>query len=91
MKTKITLLTILMIAFVQFTYAQATNKPDLGAIIRQFHMNYSNGEVEKNGALVDDNVIIDINGGSANQPNLISKPHTISNLFIYCQLKLWDG
>ncbi|MEO7214590.1 MAG: ester cyclase [Mucilaginibacter sp.] len=69
MKAKLTLLAILMLVFVQMTYAQNAKKIDAGAIIRQFHTNYSNGEVEKNGALVDDNVIIDINGGSANQPN----------------------
>lgn len=69
MRAKITLLAILMLASAHMTYGQNAKKIDAGAIIRQFHTNYSNGDVEKNGALVDDNVIIDINGGSANQPN----------------------
>ncbi|MEO6685031.1 MAG: ester cyclase [Dyadobacter sp.] len=69
-KSKITVLTLLMSAVTYGAFAQTTKKsPDVAAIIRQFHSNYSNGEVEKNGALVDENVIIDVNGGAANKLN----------------------
>jgi predicted ester cyclase len=69
-KAQLSLLTILLSALAHVTFAQtAKTGPDLAAIVRQFHTNYSKGEIEKSAVLVDDNVIIDINGGAANNVN----------------------
>lgn len=69
-KTKITMLTVLMSAITLATSAQGSKKaPDIDAIVRQFHVNYSNNEVEKNGALVDENILVLVNGGSENRVN----------------------
>ena len=46
-----------------------SSRPDIDAIVRQFHVNFSNGEFEKNGALVNDHLTIDLNGGRANSRN----------------------
>jgi predicted ester cyclase len=46
-----------------------SSRPDIDAIVRQFHVNFSNGEFEKNGALVDDRLTINLNGGRANAVN----------------------
>ena len=43
--------------------------PDIDTIVRQFHVNYSNNEVEKNGALVADDIVVELNGGAASKPN----------------------
>lgn len=43
--------------------------PDIAAIVRQFHTNYSNQEVEKSAPLVTDDVVADINGGAGNGVN----------------------
>lgn len=42
---------------------------DIAAIVRQFHANYSNNQVEKSAPLVTDDVIADINGGAGNGVN----------------------
>jgi predicted ester cyclase len=67
--TKATLLIILMSAVTYAALAQGGKKPDIDAIVRQFHINYSNNEVEKNGALVDDNIVVHVNGGADNKVN----------------------
>ena len=43
--------------------------PDIAAIVRQFHTNYSNQEVHKSAPLVTDDVVADINGGAGNGVN----------------------
>jgi len=43
--------------------------PNIDSIVRQFHVNYSNNQVEKNGALVADNIVVNLNGGSDNKIN----------------------
>jgi ketosteroid isomerase-like protein len=45
------------------------DSPDIDAIVRQFHVNYSNNEVEKNGALVADDIVVELNGGASSPPN----------------------
>jgi ketosteroid isomerase-like protein len=47
----------------------AQEKPDVDRIVRQFHANHSNNEVEKNGALVADNLVVHLNGGAENKVN----------------------
>lgn len=44
-------------------------KADFGAIVRQFRMNFSSNQLEKNGAMVADNVIVNVNGGASVKPN----------------------
>jgi len=43
--------------------------PNIDAIVRQFHVNFSNGGDEKNGALVDDSLVVELNGGADNKVN----------------------
>lgn len=43
--------------------------PDIAAVMRQFHTNYNNNEIDKSGDLVVDDVIADINGGAGNNVN----------------------
>jgi len=57
------------LAMISAGTAAAQTLPDIEAIVRQFHVNYSNGEVEKNGALVDDSLIVQLNGGADNKVN----------------------
>lgn len=49
--------------------ASAENGPDIDHIVRQFHINYSNNQVEKNGALVADDIVVELNGGASSKPN----------------------
>ncbi|MGA0598684.1 hypothetical protein [Enterovirga sp. CN4-39] len=47
----------------------AQERPDIDRIVRQFHVNYSKNEVENNGALVADNLVVRLNGGAENKVN----------------------
>jgi predicted ester cyclase len=47
----------------------AQDRPNIDAIVRQFHVNYSNGDIEKNGTLVDDSLVVRLNGGADNKVN----------------------
>jgi len=47
----------------------AQSPPELDAIVRQFRMNFSNDEIEKNGAMVADDVVVNVNGGASSKPN----------------------
>ena len=49
--------------------SSAQNRPNIDAIVRQFHVNYSNNDVEKNGALVADSLVVHLNGGTDNAVN----------------------
>ena len=49
--------------------AAQTGGPDIDAVVRQFHVNYSNQKVEKNGALVADDIVVELNGGASSKPN----------------------
>lgn len=49
--------------------ALAGTGPDIDSIVRQFHINYSNNQVEKNGALVSDDIVVELNGGASSGPN----------------------
>lgn len=49
--------------------AAAQSTPNIDQIVRQFHINYSSGNVEKNGALVDDSLVVELNGGAGNKVN----------------------
>jgi ketosteroid isomerase-like protein len=50
-------------------FTSRSQSPDVNAIVRQFHVNYSNNEVEKNGDLVDQDIVVNLNGGEANRVN----------------------
>lgn len=47
----------------------AQDRPNIDAIVRQFHVNYSNNQVEKNGALIAEDIIVELNGGASSKPN----------------------
>lgn len=49
--------------------ASAQGRPNIDSIVRQFHINYSNNQVEKNGNLVADEIIVELNGGASSKPN----------------------
>jgi len=42
---------------------------DIAAVMRQFHTNYNNNEIDKSRELVVDDVVADINGGAGNGVN----------------------
>jgi ketosteroid isomerase-like protein len=44
-------------------------RPNIDNIVRQFHVNYSNNQVEKNGDLVADDIVVELNGGASSKPN----------------------
>lgn len=44
-------------------------KPDVAVLIKQFHTNYNNNELDKSRSMVVDEVIADINGGAGNGVN----------------------
>lgn len=49
--------------------AVAQTRRDRGEIVRQFRMNFSNDELDKNGEMVADDVVVEINGGVSSKPN----------------------
>ena len=54
---------------------------DIAAVMRQFHTNYNNNEIDKSGDLVVDDVIADINGGAGNNINGVT--HRFSSITWY--------
>jgi len=49
--------------------AAQQGRPNIDNIVRQFHINYSNNQVEKNGELVADDIVVELNGGASSKPN----------------------
>lgn len=68
-KSKITIFTLFMTVFYSSTFAQMGTQNTITDIVRQFHVNFSNNEVEKNGLLVDDSLVVNVNGGAGNRTN----------------------
>ncbi|PXB00046.1 hypothetical protein DMC47_00060 [Nostoc sp. 3335mG] len=51
------------------TVVAAQDRADRGAIVRQFPTNFSNDQIEKNGAMVADDIVVNVNGGAGIKPN----------------------
>lgn len=68
-KSKITIFILFMSVAISYTFAQSVIKPDINAIVRQFHVNFSNNQLEENGMLVDENLVVQLNGGAENKVN----------------------
>jgi len=65
-----TMLLVLTLVLSSVAIAAEPNSPvDAEALIRQFHANYSSNNVEKNGELVDEHIVVNLNGGAANKVN----------------------
>ncbi|HBN8252426.1 ester cyclase [Pseudomonas aeruginosa] len=67
-RAKIATLILSLFIFTTGTVS-AESKNKIEKIVREFHINYSNNQVEKNGDLVANDIIVEVNGGSSNGSN----------------------
>lgn len=68
--TRVEVLTFISLAVAATaSSAAAQSRPNRGEVVRQFRMNFSSDKLDKNGEMVADDIVVEVNGGVGSKPN----------------------